>query len=262
MRFRLTPQSKYADSVQDIKINLSTFNKYKKYIANHPEKKFFIIINSSNDDINDVINFFKDLKILNRLFILLSSRDYSAIEKLKKDYIPFGIDYPVSSAQEALELVSLGAEEICVDGALGFNENFCHKLQTEGISIRIAPQYGKLTGTDSIFDGVYNFFIPPKFLDQFYGFSIVDFAEPDQMKEDTLYKIYAIDKEWAGNLKLLISGLNTDAYENTLAFKNTTFYELRKNCKQRCLQDYGSPNMCHACYNMFQLSALVNDKLL
>ena len=89
----------------------------------------------------------------------------------------------------------------------------------------------------------------------------IDFSEDNQVKEDTLYKIYAIDQRWDGDLSELISGLNTEIDERYLIKdRNLNFSAMRKNCKQKCLRSTNGKS-CHSCDYLQQLSSLLSNTL-
>ena len=106
-----------------------------------------------------------------------------------------------------------------------------------------------------------SFVIPPRFLRNYSTIDYIDFSEDNQVKEDTLYKIYAIDQRWDGDLSELISGLNTEIDERYLIKdRNLNFSAMRKNCKQKCLRSTNGKS-CHSCDYLQQLSSLLSNIL-
>ena len=78
--------------------------------------------------------------------------------------------------------------------------------------------------------------------------NVFEFYAPKELdKEAALYKIYAENKIWPGNLNLLIEYLNYD-FDNRLLYDEENFADRRMNCQQKCLRG----KSCHYCINQFQ----------
>jgi hypothetical protein len=94
-------------------------------------------------------------------------------------------------------------------------------------------------------DGIAGSWIRPEDVDKYatYIDTLEFYGDPVRHeKEETLYKIYAKDKTWPGNLNLIIDHLNFDV-DNRLIYDDG-FAERRMNCKQKCVSEPGS---CHYC---------------
>ena len=80
-----------------------------------------------------------------------------------------------------------------------------------------------------------------KYIDTF------EFYAPKALdKEAAIYRVYAENKNWPGNLNLLIDFLYYD-FDNRLFYDAENFAERRMNCKQKCLSD----KSCHYCETQF-----------
>ena len=66
-------------------------------------------------------------------------------------------------------------------------------------------------------------------------------------KEAAMYKVYAENGSWPGNLNLLIDNLEFD-FDNRLLYDAEGFAERRMSCKQKCLKGRG----CHYCIDQLQ----------
>ena len=74
---------------------------------------------------------------------------------------------------------------------------------------------------------------------EFYTFKALE-------KEAALYKVYAENKTWQGNLNLIIENLNFNI-DNRLIYDENNFATRRMNCKQKCLNGHS----CHYCIDQF-----------
>ena len=74
----------------------------------------------------------------------------------------------------------------------------------------------------------------------------------DKNNIDVYYKIYAIDKEWYGDLKEFLIGWNSNLDNR---FIIPQFAEARLNCKKRCLK--GHP--CHVCERIIDISKKLKE---
>ena len=104
--------------------------------------------------------------------------------------------------------------------------------------------------SDSVFtrpDGVLGIWIRPEDVDVYstYIDTIEFFGSKSQ--EQALYRIYAEQKSWSGELGLIIQDLNYPCVNRMVP---PTLAEARLNCGQRC-QENGH---CHLCYRLFDLA--------
>ena len=74
----------------------------------------------------------------------------------------------------------------------------------------------------------------------------------DKNNIDVYYKIYAIDKEWYGDLKEFLIDWNSNLDNR---FIIPQFAEARLNCKKRCLK--GHP--CHVCERIIDISKKLKE---
>lgn len=72
-------------------------------------------------------------------------------------------------------------------------------------------------------------------------------------EEEILFKVYAKDRIWNGNLNLLIKGLNENIDNRAL---KDDFGEMRINCQQKCCRT----GNCHYCYNAFRFAKAIQKE--
>jgi hypothetical protein len=105
--------------------------------------------------------------------------------------------------------------------------------------------YEVLWGDD---DGVCGTWIRPEDVEVYENYiSVIEFEDCDNRKEQALYRIYAEQHEWPGDVKMLISNVNAEGVNRMIP---PSFAEKRIKCKQRC-QSTGS---CHICHLLLKLA--------
>ena len=68
-----------------------------------------------------------------------------------------------------------------------------------------------------------------------------------------MYKIYAEDKTWPGNLNLIIDNLNFNV-DNRLFYAEDNLAERRMNCKHKCMI-----GACRFCESQFQFESVLRS---
>ena len=76
---------------------------------------------------------------------------------------------------------------------------------------------------------------------------VIEFEFCDIPREETLFKVYAIDEEWNTRLDILIDDLESSALNR---FINPTIGEVRMVCGQRCLNG----GVCHLCGTILKMA--------
>ena len=156
------------------------------------------------------------------------------------------LKYPVTDWETFSNLVQLGASDIYIDGPLGFQCDNLKKGKGE-TKVRVSPTISPNAslGTSS---NVNTFFIRPEDLHLYdEAIDIIDFHEPNQEKEDTLYTIYNRGS-FNFDLKELIQALNMTVPN---LFIRPEFAAARLNCAQKCKQP---GRLCHLCDVEFSLT--------
>ena len=261
MEFRLNIKNKNRNETKYLCFQKEDINnEVINYINNNLDKNYYYITNSFIHDSTQFNNLMELLNKIKNLTILLTGFSLNEIDYLKDNRYNFGLHYPITSYQEANEIISLGAKEILIHGELGFNYDWIMSIKNKfDIQISCSPQFAYVYNKNA--KNLCNFFIPPRVINKYDYIDIVDFMENNLIKEATLYKVYKKDKRWDGNLKQLISGLNVDIDERYLLKDDKlNFFEIRKNCKQKCMQNVEKVK-CSACSNMAKLSMLLSKQL-
>lgn len=94
-------------------------------------------------------------------------------------------------------------------------------------------------------DGIKGFYIRPEDVGTYEKYiSTIEFTVDDLGKESTLLHVYKDNKEWPGNLNLLLTNLNFNIDNRSIP---DDFAEVRMNCQQRCMRNKN----CHFCDSAF-----------
>jgi hypothetical protein len=95
-------------------------------------------------------------------------------------------------------------------------------------------------------DGVNGSWIRPEDVDMYTAINVIEFADCDKKKEQALFRIYAEQHAWPGDINLLISNIGKNCVNRMLP---STFTRARLVCGQRCVT-----GACQLCYRYFSLA--------
>lgn len=185
----------------------------------------------------------------NRLILCVNNINDGLLAKQHE--IQFYLGYPVDTMFEALALVDLGVCYIRIGSPLFFNMKAVKSL---GVPIRAVPNVAYVDGLIRK-NGLYGQWIRPEDVETYEPYiTVLEFEDCDIRKEQALYRIYAQDKRWPGQLNMIITNLGIEGL-NRMIMPEVGQYRL--NCQQACL--YGKP--CKICENAFILASkeLIED---
>ena len=135
-------------------------------------------------------------------------------------------------------------------------ENIWASLGEAKIQLRVMPNVAYTDGLPHE-DGVLGSWIRPEDIEN-YGnlFDVVEFEDTkNKTREQALYRIYAEDKKWLGQLSDLITNLDYPG-DNAYIPKDMSLHRI--DCHQRCL----TGSNCKICYRMLDLANVqVYDKV-
>lgn len=170
-------------------------------------------------------------------------------QECKKRKVPFYMGYPIRTYYELQALKDLGVCSVRLGEPLFFEMDTVAKF---GIPVRVVPNIAYNDGYPRE-NGVCGTWIRPEDLDAYDSYvDVVEFEDADLRKEQALFRIYAEEKNWPGELHLIITNLHCDGLNRIIT---PTLVESRLKCGQRC-QRLGS---CKLCYRALMLA---NEKQL
>lgn len=177
---------------------------------------------------------------------LQSMEHYTAV---RKQGLLWYYDYPIDSWSDARQLVELGAYFLIPGIPLFFQ---MEKLQSLGVKIRVFPTICFFSYLPRM-NGKCGQWIRPENVDLYEPYvESIEFFNKTLKQEETLFHVYAENKEWPGNLNLLLDNLRVDcdnrAFPEEVAVK-------RLNCGGRCFES----RTCHLCYSAFSFMQNIED---
>ena len=234
----------------------------KDFLNNHLEQRIIISIEDNLTFIkNKELDIFKELKDKYNYsnfalrFNIEENLLYAINDEMRKSGIPYFYNTLATDLDTFTGLINSGASDVYIGGNLGFEiKDISRIAHQRGIKIRVYPNKCQTNwiGTPDI----KTFFIRPEDVPSYEPY--VDVMEiwaenlVDKNNIDVYYKIYAIDKEWYGDLKEFLIDWNSNLDNR---FIIPQFAEARLNCKKRCLK--GHP--CHVCERIIDISKKLKE---
>lgn len=214
-----------------------------------PEKTFIIEIPFGTEvDWNKM----KQYNVLCQDFVL-ALYDLKMIEKCKELEIQFYYAYPITSYFELTSIIPLQPAYIFIGMPLTFDVIKLNSLTN--IPIRMCPNksYDEYIPRERE-NGICGQWIRPEDQEYYEPYiDVLEFAANDLTEEQTLLHIYKDNKEWPGNLNLIIKNLNYNIDNRVLP---DDFAARRLSCLQRCLRD----GICHHCESSFKFAEVMSKK--
>lgn len=246
----------YLDEVDEIEINFNRQNAALPAFLEKFSNKTIVINATSLLDFNENdIQFFQNLRKKYNNFKLKVNFDLSTA-KLKESNIPYFFNTFVGDWQNLYYFLGYNPTDIYITNGLGFDlKNVSSILHNENIQVRVIPNLAQSAFEPK--NSFYKFFIRPEDINLYSKYVDICefFIEEGKKQASTLYEIYKKDKEWFGNLNMLIFNFN-EAIDNRTILP--TFAERRIDCKQKCLQKNG----CQFCQRIANLSKTLENKSL
>lgn len=234
----------YLQQAQEIKV----YYKDRKGIPDiHEEYPTATIILQIPPNVMDYdLNEIKDYKILthNQLIVCLPNINHTEIAWFQEQEIPYYWGFQINTAYELNALATLKPRFVRVGAPLFFDQK---TIAAAGIPVRATPNIAHY-GYFPYKDGVNGTWIRPEDLDKYTTIESVEFEDCDLAKERALFRIYAIQKQYPGDLAHVVSNLGDQHPTNRMIPPECV--EARLNCRQRC--ESGSP--CRLCWRYFSLA--------
>lgn len=159
--------------------------------------------------------------------------------------------YPISSWYELDGVTKLNPCYLFLTAPLSMD--LIKVSQKTNIPIRLCPNlaYDIYIPRE---DGICGQWVRPEDQDRYGEFvTTFEFFSTTPTQEATLFKVYAEDKNWPGNLNLLITNLNYDIDNRII---DQDIIDVRLTCGQKCMTNA----KCKLCPNMFKYASNVRHK--
>ena len=170
---------------------------------------------------------------------------------LKMNDVPFYFIDAVTSWEQLNSFIKCGVSDVLVSSSFAFNikdiAERCHKW---GVQVRAIPNIYQSAEYN---DGSIGFFIRPEAIDLYSKY--IDIFELRCSKDvcNTIYEIFAIDKEWYGEISEIITGAPKGIINRNIV---ELFDIARINCGKKCVKPN---NNCNICDTVIRLSKTLTD---
>lgn len=185
--------------------------------------------------------------------IVVRAKEFSTINDCIEHEIKFYWGFPITSYYELAAIAKNNPAYLYLGPPLCFQLD---KMQKWNIPIRLCPNIANYYPEIDP-DGLMGPWIRPEDV-KFYEPYVdsFDFETDTEIREATLFTIYAIDKKWSDNLNILCTGLNRRMINSAMP---DDFGQRRVTCGQRCLTEPGS---CHHCLICLEACYITERKAL
>lgn len=188
----------------------------------------------------------KDYSILSKgkLTLCLPDLRDPRIADLKASGIPFFWGYTITTFADLNSIIKVGASQARIGAPIFFDTE---TLQKFNISKRVCANIAH-EGYMPFMDGITGSWIRPEDVKDYEGiFDTIEFADCKDHKEEALYRIYAEQKNWPGRVDMIITNIETEAYNRMIP---KDFVQARTHCRQRC----AAGGACRICYHLLKLA--------
>ena len=177
----------------------------------------------------------------------------SQYQLFKDAGIPFFFRDFCSTDDEVFSYIAQGVSDIYIVNNLGFSlvriGEYC---KNKNVRVRIIPNIAQapIHQGDYIPD-ICKFFVRPDDIAEYE--TLVDVCEIIAPADtlSVLFRVYKYDRQWLGNLKDLIAGINDDIYNSGLA---PQFGHYRMICNHACMQE-----KCNLCKDFQTVAKSMHD---
>ena len=222
----------YLSQADEIMVQSKDYLTLFDLLDKFPQKTFILRIENSNSVDWNIIRGCN--KNGNLICCLENLKD---IEKCRIAGVRFYYAYPVNSFFELQGLKNVGVEYVHLGMPLFFQ---MEEVKAFNIPVRVIPNVAYDAYIPHM-NGICGQWIRPEDMDTYEEYvDVCEFKDAPVDKEKALFRIYAQDKKWPGDLNALITNLNLSC-NNNVVYKDLA--EKRLNCGQMC-QQHGS---CHYC---------------
>lgn len=174
------------------------------------------------------------------------------INKIKEYNIKFFLDLFVCDWCTLRGVVDLGVSDVKVSGELGFDLEEVHDyLQECGVRVRVCPDVAQSPWEVTPLPPHMYFYVRPEDIDAYAPF--IDVLYFNHENQIVIYEVYAIRKQWFGDLRGIIGTFFDEPLDNRAVLP--IYGENRINCKMRCKYGRG----CHKCSTINHFSEVLTE---
>ena len=221
------------------------FRAIDEYVEKYPYKTLIVILNKE-------IHEYVDFKLAAICAEKLNGNFYMAIDNINQiqmceEYgLKFYYKHTITSFFELNAFKELGVSYAKIGVPLIFD---LKNVARAGVPLRVVPNLAYEPYLSKA-NGIHGGWIRPEDIDKYGEYiTAMEFYAPKMLeKEAALYRVYVENKNWPGNLNLLIDNLNFD-FDNKLLYDEENFAIRRMGCRHKCQIN----DSCRYCYTQMNI---------
>lgn len=206
------------------------------------DKDIVIVLSKEDGEIDwTFINMIND-----KFNLTLALNDLSIYKQFHKYNIPFYWNYAVTTYGDLYSLLEFGVNQVLITAPLTFDLIYLKVLLVKygDIKLRMVANWAYENYIPRV-NGITGTYVRPEDIPLYDNYiTTMEFYSDNLAMEARLLSIYKEDKQWPGNLNILIHNLNVNIDNRAIPEE---FAQNRINCKQKCMRD----SNCHLCNNIF-----------
>lgn len=234
----------------EIKVKFEDIDAIINFIEEYPDKT--VIYEIPNDKAIEEVQWHSLQVYADKINLKVALGNLKLINKCVEHNLKYYWAFPITSYYELKGLLDLDVCEIFLGIPLCFDLGTCSKYN---IPIRVVANlaYDAYIPQST---GINGFYIRPEDLDVYEKYiSSIEFVTDDLGKESTLLHVYKDNKQWPGNLNLLITNLKENVDNRAIPEE---FGKTRVNCQQKCMRN----NSCHFCESAFYFATEIRKEVI
>lgn len=227
------------NKADEIKLRFNDIDSMYDFIEQMPNKTYILDVPKE-----DTLKL--DLKICQafaeKIDFIICLHDLRAAKLIAAAGLKWYWAYPIATYFELQGVIALEPCYLYITAPLTMD--LATIINVTNIPLRMAPNiaYDAYVPRDN---GICGQWVRPEDTDKYEMYiTTFEFATSDLTKEATLFHVYAENKEWPGNLNLLITNLDYDVDNRAIPDE---VVEVRMYCRQKCM----AGRRCRLCENAF-----------
>lgn len=242
----------YLARADEIKIRLKDLHKLIDYIDDYPNTTFILYTRNIPEDTEFTWIEIEQANKLCKGNFIFAATSIQDIHECVARGIKFYLDKPITTYEELYWLKKNGAKYILIEAPLFFDLENVKSICGNNCLLRVAPNIAYYANDIPKTDGLRGSWIRPEDIDLYENLiDTIEFEDCDARKEEALFRIYTEDKNWLGDIDLLITNLNRSIISK---YTPKAFTHNRLNCRQKCFNG----SLCDSCYRAAILSTNEN----
>ena len=176
--------------------------------------------------------------------LIIETDSFDIMDACKLINVKFFYAIPINTFYELKALADYGCCDVRIEAPL---THMLDKLENYDITIRMTPNIA-YHGYIPRENGIIGSWVRPEDVSYYEPYvDVFEFEDCDAKKEQALYRVYAEQHEWPGNLNNLISNLDYNTSNKLIPSDLTT---IRMFCGQKCLNG----RQCQVCQRLLDIA--------